>query len=78
MRLLQTHGIDSTEGVSLPTDTAPLSIFGQEFNPSTFAIARMNALIHDMDAEIALGDTMEGSRWPGASSPARIVLRSAR
>ncbi len=37
---------------------APLRLFGQEINPTTFAMARMNAFIHDMEAEIALGDTM--------------------
>lgn len=32
---------------------------GQEIQPATFAIAKMNAFIHDMDdVEIALGDTM--------------------
>jgi type I restriction enzyme M protein len=35
-----------------------LKLYGQEINPSTFAMARMNAFLHDMDAEIALGDTM--------------------
>jgi type I restriction enzyme M protein len=37
---------------------APLKYFGQEINPTTFAMARMNAFIHDMEADIALGDTM--------------------
>ena len=36
----------------------PLTFFGQEVLPSTFALAKMNAFIHDMEAEIALGDTM--------------------
>ena len=36
----------------------PLSCYGQEILPSTFALAKMNAFIHDMEAEIALGDTM--------------------
>ena len=35
-----------------------LKLFGQEINPHTFAMARINAFIHDMDAEITLGDTM--------------------
>jgi type I restriction enzyme M protein len=42
---------------------APLKLFGQEINPSTFAMARMNAFIHDMEAEIALGDTMHRSAF---------------
>jgi type I restriction enzyme M protein len=35
-----------------------LRVYGQEINPTTFAMARMNAFIHDIEAEIALGDTM--------------------
>ena len=46
------------EHLALPSQVAPLRLFGQEINPSTFAIARMNAFLHFMDAEIALGDTM--------------------
>jgi len=37
---------------------APLKFYGQEILHSTFAMAKMNAFIHDMEAEIALGDTM--------------------
>ncbi len=37
---------------------APIQLFGQEINPSTFAMARMNAFVHDMEADIQLGDTM--------------------
>jgi len=36
----------------------PPHFYGQEINPATFAMARMNAFIYDMEAEIALGDTM--------------------
>ncbi|MGQ9600221.1 MAG: type I restriction-modification system subunit M, partial [Anaerolineae bacterium] len=42
----------------LSPEIAPLKFYGQEINSSTFAMARMNAFIHDMEAEIALGDTM--------------------
>jgi type I restriction enzyme M protein len=37
---------------------APLKFYGQEILHSTFAMARMNAFIHDMDAVIKLGDSM--------------------
>jgi len=37
---------------------APQRFSGQEILHTTFAMARMNAFIHDMEAEIALGDTM--------------------
>ncbi len=58
LRLLETHGERRNGRLSLPPSVAPLKLFGQEINPSTFAMARMNAFIHDMDAEILLGDTM--------------------
>ncbi|MGC9455790.1 MAG: N-6 DNA methylase [Phycisphaerae bacterium] len=50
LRLKETHGEDSS--------AAPLKFFGQEILHSTFAMAKMNMFIHDMEAEIALGDTM--------------------
>lgn len=37
---------------------APVRFSGQEILHTTFAMARMNTFIHDMEAEIALGDTM--------------------
>lgn len=36
----------------------PLKFYGQEILHSTFAMAKMNAFIHDMETQIALGDTM--------------------
>lgn len=36
----------------------PPHFYGQEINPTTFAMARMNAFIYDMEAEIFVGDTM--------------------
>jgi type I restriction enzyme M protein len=41
----------------------PLQLFGQEIIPETFAMAKMNAFIHDMEADIALGDTMKAPRF---------------
>jgi type I restriction enzyme M protein len=38
---------------------APLQFFGQENQHTTFAMAKMNTFIHDMEAQIALGNTME-------------------
>jgi type I restriction enzyme M protein len=40
----------------------PLQLFGQEINHVTYAMAKMNAFVHDMEAEIALGDTMKDPR----------------
>jgi type I restriction enzyme M protein len=36
----------------------PLKFYGQEILPNTYAMANMNVFIHNMEAEIALGDTM--------------------
>ena len=36
----------------------PLRFYGQEILAPTFAMAKMNAFIHDMETQIALGDTM--------------------
>ncbi len=58
LRLLEKKGEKKNGRLKLPTSVAPLKVFGQEINGSTFAMARMNAFIHDMEAEIALGDTM--------------------
>ena len=37
---------------------APLRFYGQEILHSTYAMAKMNAFIHRMEADVALGDTM--------------------
>jgi type I restriction enzyme M protein len=37
----------------------PLKLCGQEINPFTYAMAKMNAFIHDMDARIRVGDTIK-------------------
>lgn len=50
LRFKEKYGTDST--------LAPLKFYGQEILHSTFAMAKMNTFIHDMEAEIALGDTM--------------------
>jgi type I restriction enzyme M protein len=62
-RLLETRGAASNGHRALPSAVAPLRLFGQEVNPSTFAMARMNAFIHDMDADIAFGDTMHAPKF---------------
>lgn len=58
LRLLETHGEQKNGHRYLPSRVAPLKLYGQEINPSAFAMARMSAFIHEMDAEVALGDTM--------------------
>ena len=41
----------------------PLQLYGQEINHVTYAMAKMNAFVHDMEADIALGDTMKAPRF---------------
>jgi type I restriction enzyme M protein len=58
LRLLEKYGEQVNSHRRLPPQLAPLKLYGQEINGTTFAMARMNAFIHDLDAEIAIGDTM--------------------
>jgi len=41
----------------------PLKLLGQEVNSLTFAMAKMNAFIHDMVADIRVGDTIRNPRF---------------
>lgn len=41
----------------------PLKLYGQEINSFTYAMAKMNAFIHDMDADIMVGDTIKNPRF---------------
>lgn len=41
-----------------PTAKVPLRLTGQELQAESYAVAQMNAIIHDMDVEFARGDTM--------------------
>jgi type I restriction enzyme M protein len=58
LRFLETHGVKENGRLKLPSGVAPLRLFGQEINPTTFAMARMNVIIHDLQADIRIGDTM--------------------
>lgn len=49
----------------------PLQLYGQEINPDTYAMARMNAIIHDMSAEIALGNTMTAPQFTNSDGSLR-------
>ena len=46
-----------------PTSRVPLRLRGQELQADSYAVAHMNAIIHDMEAEIARGDTMINPRF---------------
>lgn len=41
----------------------PLKLYGQEINPFTYAMAKMNAFIHDMSADVKVGDTIRAPKF---------------
>jgi len=46
----------------------PLKLHGQELTGSSFAIARMNMVLHDMEGEIVRGNTMTNPKFLDGSS----------
>lgn len=54
-----------------PTSKVPLKLSGQELGAESFAVARMNAIIHDMDVDLARGDTMINPKFLDAASRIR-------
>ena len=54
-----------------PTSRVPLQLHGQELQAESYAVAHMNAIIHDMEAEIARGDTMINPKFRTADSKIR-------
>jgi len=71
LRLLETHGVPVNSHRELPNTVAPLRVFGQEMTPATYSLSRMNAVVHDMDADIHLGDTMRSPANVDASGHLR-------
>ncbi len=76
LRLLETHGVQSRGTArcaptalcpTLPSHLPPLRLFGQEINAATFAMARMNAVIHDLEADIRIGDSMRQPAFKNAA-----------
>lgn len=45
----------------------PLRLHGQELNHVTYAIAKMNTIIHDMEGEMAIGDTLRNPKFLNGS-----------
>ena len=50
-----------------PTSRVPLKLCGQELQPESYAVAHMNATIHDMKVEIVRGDTMINPKFKTVS-----------
>lgn len=54
-----------------PTSKVPLKLYGQELTAESYAVAQMNAIIHDMNVEMARGDTMINPKFKTADSKIR-------
>ncbi len=54
-----------------PTSRVPLKLYGQELTAESYAVAQMNAIIHDMSVEMARGDTMINPKFKTPSGSLR-------
>ncbi len=54
-----------------PRSKVPLKLTGQELQAESYAVAQMNGIIHDMQIEIARGDTMINPKFRDADSKVR-------
>lgn len=54
-----------------PTSKIPLKLSGQELQAESYAVAQMNAIIHDMSVELARGDTMINPKFRDAAGKVR-------
>ena len=50
-----------------PTTSIPLKLYGQELQAESYAVAKMNAIIHDMEVGIERGDTMINPKFKDAA-----------
>ncbi len=71
LRLVETHGVKKNGSKRLPSTVAPLKLFGQDIGADKFAMSKMNAVVHDMEADIALGDTMHRPAFTNADGSLR-------
>jgi type I restriction enzyme M protein len=58
-------------------EAQPLQLYGQELNHVTYAIAKMNMIIHDMEGEIVIGDTLRNPKLLDGSKLKRFDLVAA-
>lgn len=57
------HALDDKMKLRSRTKYAPLKIHGQEYVATTWAMANMNRIIHDMEGEIEIGDTFKNPKF---------------
>jgi type I restriction enzyme M protein len=54
-----------------PTSKVPLKMYGQELQAESYAVARMNTIIHDIDVDLQRGDTMINPKFRDAAGGLR-------
>jgi type I restriction enzyme M protein len=54
-----------------PISRVPLRLSGQELQAESYAVAQMNAIIHDMEVELARGDTLINPKFRNADGTIR-------
>ena len=57
------HVLDDKMKLRRKTKYAPLKMHGQEYVATTWAMANMNMIIHDMEGTIEIGDTFKNPRF---------------
>ena len=57
------HALDEGMELSGKTRFAPLKMHGQEYVATTWAMANMNMIIHDMEGTIEIGDTFKHPKF---------------
>ena len=57
------HVLDDKKEVSSRPKYAPLKMHGQEYVATTWAMANMNMIIHDMEGTIEIGDTFKNPKF---------------
>ncbi|HET6936028.1 MAG TPA: N-6 DNA methylase [Candidatus Angelobacter sp.] len=57
------HVLDEKMELRSKSKYAPLKMHGQEYVATTWAMANMNMIIHDMEGQIEIGDTFKNPRF---------------
>ncbi len=57
------HVLDDKMKLRSKTKYAPLKMHGQEYVATTWAMANMNMIIHDMEGQIEIGDTFKNPKF---------------
>lgn len=53
-------------------NVAPAKLYGQENEPSTWAMTNMNMIIHDMESAIQIGDTFLNPKFRKGKPPSDL------